>query len=484
MLYLSTVSFALGILGASFFSYDFSFIIFLIFILTIVALVLYKENKKVSKILLLVTLSFFVGFLRMSAVETSVDTELQKVVGEKVVIDGRVADEPDMRDGSVRYVLESQSSNTKILVVAESQPIFKYGDELKIGGRLDLPKNFINDNGAEFDYIAYLRKEGIGFVVFYPEIEFLDSGGFSLKRILFDIKSAFISKINAVVGEPNSSLIGGLIFGAKQSLGAQLLDDFRKVGLIHIVVLSGYNITIIAAAIFFVTNKIGKRNFGFVVASIFITLFALMVGFGATVVRACIMALIAILARFLGRPADALRWLFVAGFLMLLYNPLYITSDPSFQLSFMATLGLILFSPFVSSFIATKLPFIIEKYGLREIVSSTIAVQIFILPLLIRMSGEISLISFLVNPIVLPIIPLAMGLGALTSFVGLVPLIGYYLSWPIGALAYFVTSFVIKIVELSASLPFATLTIHSLPLYAVFIWYGVYAVGWWRLRRE
>ena len=80
-----------------------------------------------------------------------------------------------------------------------------------------------------------------------------------------------------------------------------------------------------------------------------------MVGWGAAVVRAVIMSLISILALYLGRPSDALRWLFIAGLLMLAWNPLILFHDPSFQLSFMATLGLILFSEIIDKKLFLKL---------------------------------------------------------------------------------------------------------------------------------
>jgi len=337
-----------------------------------------------------------------------------------------------------------------------------------------LPKNFKNKNGAEFNYVSYLSKDNIHFIIYKPKIEKIGSGaGNKIISSLYSLKNVFIENISRVVPEPNSSLLGGLIFGAKQSLGQTLLNDFREVGLIHIVVLSGYNITIIAAGIFFVTSFFGKRKLGFIISAISIALFAVMVGLGATVIRASIMALIAILARFLGRPADALRWLFIAGFLMILWNPLILFYDPSFQLSFMAALGLILFSPFIFSFISKHKfqKFIPEKFGLREIISATLAVQFFVLPLLIRMSGFVSIVSFIINPLILPLVPFAMALGALTGALGIISQI---VSWPFGILSYFITQIIISTTEFGASLPFATFQIGALPLWIIFLWYVGY----------
>lgn len=430
---------------------------------------------------LIIGLAFSIGILRMSFGYFYPDQNLYKQVGQKISFEATIIDEPDVRDSGARYTVKPNNSKSLILLIAERFPEYKYGDQIKISGKLDLPKNFASDNGAEFDYISYLAKDKIHFLIYRPQIEKLEgNNGDKIIANLYSLKNIFIQKISNVVPEPNSSLTAGMIFGVKQSLGEDLLNDFKKVGLIHIVVLSGYNITIIAIGIFYLTSFLGRRKLGFIVSAVFILLFAIMVGLGATVIRACIMSLISILAVYLGRPTDALRFLFIAGLLMLLWNPLLLFYDPSFQLSFMATLGLILFSPFIISFISKNKigKYIPEKFGLREIVASTLAVQFFVLPLLIKMSGFISLVSFLVNPLVLPLVPWAMAFGALTGAFGI---FSQMLSWPFGVISYFISEIMISITEFSANLPLATFQTGSISLWFIFVWYLGYGVLYWKL---
>jgi competence protein ComEC len=373
-----------------------------------------------------------------------------------------------------------------ILLINDRFPEFRYGDQVKVTGQLDLPKNFESENGVEFDYVSYLAKDQIHFLLYRPTITKTGEAPNFILNKLYLFKKILIKNIERVVPEPNSALLAGIIFGTKQSLGQELLTDFQKVGLIHIVVLSGYNITIIAIGIFYLTNFFGKRNLGFILSIFFISLFVLMVGLSATVIRACIMSFLAILAKFLGRPNDGLRWLLIAGILMLIWNPIIIFADPSFQLSFLATLGLILFSQPIQIFFAKNrigkwLP---EKFGIREIVASTLAVQIFILPLLIKMSGFVSLISFLLNPIILPLVPTTMLLGILTSVLGLLPIVGKILAWPFGTLAYFLTQLIIWLTESASQFAFATLTIGQLPIWIIFVWYGFYGVLFSKLKNN
>jgi competence protein ComEC len=129
--------------------------------------------------------------------------------------------------------------------------------------------------------------------------------------------------------------------------------------------------------------------------------------------------------------------------------------------------------------------FIPAKFGLREIVASTFAVQIFILPLLIRMSGNFSLISFIANLIVLPMIPTVMFFGFLTGLVGMIPTqLGALLSWPFGFISYLVSELVIKLTEIFAAIPFASISIGILPLWAILIWYLFYGFILLKLRNK
>ncbi|MBN2094209.1 MAG: ComEC family competence protein [Candidatus Zambryskibacteria bacterium] len=497
MIYSFIVSFILGLIFENYFNFGFASGILILFLVPVLFLIFSGKFfsiavlRKSEKIILIIFLGLGLGILRFSFVNNSPDQNLLELVGQKISFEAQIVSEPDLRDNSARYTV-STDSNSKILLITDRFPKLQYGDHIEVSGELNLPKNFANDNGLDFDYVSYLAKDKIHFIIYYPEINPISSsstglhGTRKLVSLLYSLKNIFIENISKVVPEPNSSLLGGLIFGVKQSLGQDLLDDFREVGLIHIVVLSGYNITIIAAGIFYATGYLGKRNLGFLISAIFILLFMLMVGLGATVVRAGIMALIAILARFLGRPAAALRWLFIAGLVMLVWNPIILFYDPSFQLSFMATLGLIIFSPSIYSFISKhKIKKIIpEKFGIREIVASTIAVQFFILPILIKMVGFVSVVSFIVNPIVLPLVPWAMTLGALTGALGILPIIGGLISWPVGVLSYFLTQIIISITEFAASLPLATLQIGSISFWVIILWYAFYGLINYKIKKS
>ncbi len=149
---------------------------------------------------------------------------------------------------------------------------------------------------------------------------------------------------------------------------------------------------------------------------------------------------------------------------MLIENPLILLYDPSFQLSFLATLGLVLLSPPIEK----RLGFITEKFGIRGVVTSTLATQIFISPYLLYMMGQLSIIGIVVNILVLPIIPLTMLFVALTGLAGFVSVfISQILSW----VSYILLSYELFIVKIFSNMPFASI---ELPKFSFWIVVGFY----------
>jgi len=481
--YLSVLSFIGGVAICSVFDLGFSFAGLFIFLSGVLFLAQRGRDLPLGKsrpflFAILFFLFFGLGFLRCSFSNNTQQRQmLDNLVGQKIFLVGVVSDEPDEREDNTKLtIVVSDISNLqfgglvskiRVLATVPLYPQFEYGDQIEFSGLLQKPKNFQTENGREFDYISYLAKDSIFYQIFYPEIKLISKNqGNFIKEKLFALKRGFLGEIKKTIPEPQVSLLGGLLVGAKQSLGAELQADFRKVGLIHIVVLSGYNVTIIADFMMGLFSFL-PRLLGMAFGAMSIILFAIMVGGSATIVRASIMALLVILAKVTQRANDMTRALFLAGFAMVLHNPQIVVFDPSFQLSFMATLGLIFLSPRLSKFFK----FIPEKFYLREAVTATISTQIFVLPLLLYMMGELSVVAVFVNLLVLIMIPFTMLLGFLTGA------LGFVISWlalPFAFLANFLLSYELKVVEIFADLPFASVKIPFFPFWLMLFIYSLY----------
>lgn len=361
----------------------------------------------------------------------------------------------------------------KILVRADLYPEFMYGDKVLFTGTLDEPRTFETETGRVFDYPAYLSKDDIYLILAFAEGSLLSKGnGNVIKEKLFTFKNAFIEKLERNIPDPESSLLSGILLGSEDSLGKEWEDRFRTTGISHIVVLSGYNITLVAESVLKLLTFLPLRA-ALLGSSIGIILFTLAVGGGASVVRASSMALLVILARATGRKYMIGRALLIVGGVMVFINPKVLVFDFGFQLSFLATIALIWLAPLLSP----CLEWCPDKGNLREILSATLATQVTVLPLLLYTTGIFSIMSFPVNMLILPFVPLTMFLGFVTGAVGF---LGSWLAFPFGVISQFLLLYILKIVELFSSLQFLTLSLHSFSWIFLVITYG--ALGYFFLR--
>jgi len=450
--------FTLGIFISSFIKLGFSFFLFLLILAGLIfawGRFFAKDKTLISPIILLAIFifSFGLGILRYEIKEIrNENVRLNSLLGEKVTLSGVISDEPAVKDQSVQLIV-AEETGSKILVSTGLFPEFKYGDEISVTGKLERPENFETDTGRDFDYVNYLAKEDIFYQISFAQAKLISSGNGSwLKEKLFAFKNTFTDKINLLIKEPESSLLGGLLLGAKNSLGKELQNDFRVAGVSHIVALSGYNISIVAVGIMYILAFL-PRVFALSFGVLGILLFAIMTGGTATVMRASIMALLVLLAKGTNRKYDITRALLLAGLLMLIQNPKILVFDISFQLSFLATIALIFISPLVEK----RVTFITEKYKLREIVVSTIATQIFVLPFLIYKTGLVSVFGLLANVLILPFISWVMLFGFITGMLGFISIT---LATPIAFLTSLILSYMLKVIYIFSHLPFASLTIN------------------------
>lgn len=411
--------------------------------------------------------------------------DIGQCLGQKIHGIANVVTDPERRESGQTMVIRTTEfgpidedsgeslcgENIDIRIKTKIYPRYHYGDEVYFSGNVYEPFNFSDEDGRVFDYRNYLAKDDIFFEIKSADLKLKESksSGELITSILFTIKRGFVDNLERVLGEPHGALAAGLVVGEKSALGADLLQDFRIVGLIHIVVLSGFNITIVADALRRLLSRL-PRVWGIAIGAVGMISFGVMVGGGATVVRSCVMASIALFADLIRRDYDVSRALWLAGLVMVIHNPLILLHDPSFQLSFLATLGLIMFA----SPIEKKLFFLPERLGLRSIVAATLATQITVAPYIFYMMGQLSIVGTVVNILVLPIIPvtmLAIFLSGISGFVWLP------ISQLFGWASHFLLSYELVIVDKFASLPFAAITVGKFSFWWVVGFYvGLVAV--------
>ncbi|MFN8456934.1 MAG: ComEC/Rec2 family competence protein [Anaerolineae bacterium] len=406
-------------------------------------------------------------------------------------ITGWVVDEPDVRDAYHNLQLQAESLEIAggvqpvsglILVRAPRYPEYHYGDRLSVSGKLETPPVF-----EDFSYRDYLARFDIYSLLRRPRIEVLATDqGNPFWAAMFAFKARASQTINRILAEPYASLLNGILLGIETGIPKGLYESFNLTGTSHIIVISGSNISLIAGLLLLLGQKLVGKRYAPPLAMMGIVIYTFLVGADAAVSRAAVMGLVWILSLWVGRPGLALNSLFFSGFALTLLNPL-ILGDVGFQLSFMATLGLILLVPPLERTLFGLLQRLLrrEQVGLamallNELLVVTLAAQIITGPLIVYHFGRLSLVSLLTNLLILPAQPPIMLVGGLATLAGMLWLpLGQMLGW----LVWLPLAWTVTLVEWSARLPYASLDLGTLPLWLLVLLYAAIGAGIWSANR-
>lgn len=421
---------------------------------------------------------------------------------QRVTYEGIVVSDPDVRDANQRVTLlvTKEGTRTKMLAVAPRSESVMVEDTVTVFGTLALPEPFADEGGRIFRYDKYLERDGVRFLLNFASIRVeQEAPRHSIPAALARVKHAFVGGLQAALPEPHASLASGIVIGGKSGLGTELKDAFTRSGLVHVVVLSGHNVMIVAswvialfaflfAKVETVSGRRVPRGASIGLGALALVLFVGIAGVSSTAVRAALMALIALYARATGRTYAAGRALFVVVLLMLLWNPLYLAFDPGFGLSVAATAGLIWLAPGIETwFDPTSRPRLlaIKNRFLKNAVATTLAAQISVLPLLLYQTGNLSIVAFPANILAAPIVPLTMAFAALAGAGGM--LIGSafpFLALLLGAPVYLTTALLIGIAKASAAFPMAVFALPAFPFLLTLALYVLLIYATARLNRS
>jgi len=362
-----------------------------------------------------------------------------------------------------------------ILITAPTYPEYSYGDEIRLSCTLKIPENKI------FDWRMYLAKDNILYECEKSKIEKIGSDkGNKVYSFILKIKNNLNTKISRMIPAPESGLMSGLILGGDDKLSKNIQDNFSRTGMTHIVAVSGYNVTIVAEYLMIIGIFIGLwRRQAFWFAVVGIILFVAMTGFPSSAVRAGMMGILLIWAMKNGRLANSQNAIIFAAVIMLLINPLLLRWDIGFQLSFLATLGIVYMYPVFQNYL-TKWTDAMSVPTLLEILFLTLSAQIFVLPVILFNFQKLSLISPLANLLVLPIVPLTMLLGFVAVILSF---IFYPLAVVFSWLAYLPLKYETSVINFLASLKYSSTEVN-LAWWGVVLWYIILGLGIYFLKRE
>ena len=403
------------------------------------------------------------------------------------ILEGEIVAPVDRRDGYDLLVVDASRLHAKdedifqpvegrLLVRTPPGGGWQFGDRVRLEGSLVTPAEM-----EGFSYREYLARRGIYSQM--PDGRALRLGHGTGNRILagiYHLREAGLRSAARIFPEPESALISGIVLGVESGIPAQVEEAFIATGTSHIIAISGFNITILAGLFSLIFQRSFGRRWGALAAGLGIAGYTLLVGAEAAVVRAAIMGGLTLFARLVGRRQDGLNSLAFVAALMALQNPVVLW-DIGFQLSFAATLGLVLYAEPLSqafiSFASRWLPLSAARnlaQPVGEYLLFTLAAQATTLPVILYHFQRLSLSSLLANPLILPAQPAVMVLGGLAVLLGMI-------SFPLGQVmafaAYPFIAFTIRVVEWLAQMPLGNFATASLPLVAVLAYYGL-LLGW------
>jgi len=299
-------------------------------------------------------------------------------------------------------------------------------------------------------------------VGYFPKIIEAEKGfGNPVKVILLNAKKQYLETLSRIYPEPHNSLLAGILVGAKRNLPQGLKDQLAKTSTSHIVAISGFNITIIVQTISKLLQRFGRRT-SFIVSLLSIIMFVIITGAQASVVRAGIMGVLALIALNAGRLYAVTNALVFAAALMLIVNPLTLHFDVGFQLSFLALIGLVFLQPKIEVLFAPW-PKFLTNYLLPALCA-----QIFTLPVLLLNFDQLSVIGIVTNVFVVPAIPLLMLFGFLSGLIGLFSIV---LAQPMYWLTWILISYIIEIIKFSSLIPMSSITVNNFSPVFVVIYY-------------
>ena len=404
-----------------------------------------------------------------------------------VVIEGVLVQPPDERDSYTNLRLEVEQLHLQgqalfqpahglllARVPSTGGPSggWRYGDRLRLEGQLQTPP--VDESFSYRDYLA--RQEIYSYMPRAEALVLRREQGSPLWAALYAFKDLALRTVYRLYPDPEASLLAGILLGVENGIPQAVQDAFTATGTSHIIAISGFNIAIIAGLISGSLGRmIGPRR-AFLPTVGVIALYTLLVGGSASVVRAAIMGCLGLLAREVGRRQNALNSLGLAAGLMCLANP-FTPWDAGFQLSFAATLGLILYADPITQFVQRILirrtsPARAQRItaALADTFLLTLAAQLFTLPVIVYHFQRLSLSALIVNPLVLPAQPAIMILGGLSLLAGMLwPAAGQLLAlsaWPL-------VVYTIRVIETLARLPGGNLLLGELALPLVIVIYAV-----------
>ncbi len=318
--------------------------------------------------------------------------------GQNLQIQVTLQEEPELSNKGQKFSVTDPYNQT-IYVTAAAFPRLQYGEVIVLKGILS---ERLLDDGR------------ITYSIYQPEVAVLFPAHDLVSGYAKEVRERSKSVFEASLPPISASLLMGIVFGSKEHFPEEVFDALQATGVLHVIAASGMNVTFVSAALLYGFGYFMRRQFALILGCFGIIFYLFLVGFEPSILRASIMGILAFGASLFGRQHVAAYAVLVSAAFMLLWQPGFLF-DLGFQLSFLATLGIIFVKPLIT----------LPQNFFTESITTTFAAQVGTLPILLGVFGQFGLLSLLVNALVLWTIPIVMLVGSVAAILGLlIPQLG------------------------------------------------------------
>ncbi len=437
-------------------------------LLSVLAVGAFIKQKKEVATVLLAAVFFTVGMLNLVLVGERINRPVATYLGREVNISGYIHSMEAVEGETGAFIFhvseiageEDGHSPVNALVRVSvyrfpSGLKLSYGQRLSMQGMLLAPAGKRNPGG--FDYASYLETAGVSALLSVNGahvVELPGRGGSFLVHWGENLRGSIVDRLKQSLPPAEAGLAAGLLLGTRSYLEEETADAYSTLGIAHLLAVSGLHVGFVFAFALFLARRLRlSSGTGLLFTVVFILLYILLVGGRPSVWRAALMLGMAIVARQYGREADARQGLAAAALILLLVRPYWLFTI-SFQLSFAATLGILLLTPRLQPFFS-RLP-----RGVSSLLAATLSAQLAVLPLQVIYFGLLPLLAVPVNLLCVPLVGLFMLLGLSGMIAGL---IFAPLAAPFYTAALPVLYLLDRLPRLLASLPLTALQLQPPP---------------------
>jgi len=458
-------------------------------------LFLARQHRKLIVLISLCLIIFLSGAFRFQSSLPPDDESCLQFYNDRgtVEIKGLVDRDPEIRDKTTRLRLSAgeiklsgkwqKVSGTTLLFVPRYST-YSYGDVLQVRGELETPPQL-----DDFDYEKYLAHQEIYSIMFYPEIEILETGkGSKPLEWIYSLRNRLSQTLAEVLPEPPASLAQGIILGMRGNIPSSVKADFVHTGTAHLLAISGLHLSIVAGILLSLGIWLfGRKGYIYIWLALgAIWLYALLTGMHPPVLRAAIMASLFLTAELLGRQRSAITALVFAAAIMVGISP-QVLWTASFQMSFTAMAGLIFIFPLIQSLGRKAVSAVLGESGaavaianfITDSFSVSLGAIIAVWPLIAHYFGIISWVAPLATFVALPALPGIILAGTLAGVLGLIVLpVAQVIAW----LAWLFASYMLLVVKVFADI--SPIAEGSVDTTLIWVYYSALALVIWLINNR